>query len=219
MTLDYLRQLDILAPSVVRLFPVTIIGCGGIGSSTALALAKIGVEHITLIDGDTVEAHNIPNQLFRLADIGQPKVRACATMLREFSETTVSEIPSFFDSETPLSGIVASGVDSMKTRSEIWKKVRFNPEIPLYIDGRIGGDVIQIHTIEPCQIRDIETYEPWLFSDAEAAELPCTAQAIFYTSFTVAGLIASQLKKWLKKDPYYRLLTFDMKTVTTVLNE
>ena len=80
--IDYWRQLDILQPDdLVR--PITIIGVGGIGSPVALALTKMGCRRLTLFDPDTIEPHNLPNQLYRLRDVGRPKVEALADLLRE----------------------------------------------------------------------------------------------------------------------------------------
>lgn len=217
-TMNFLRQLDILDPNMVA-FPVALIGCGGIGSPTALALAKMGIGRITLIDPDSVEEHNLPNQLFRLFDTGQKKVFAAKDMLADFSPSDVTAVPDRFEGQTPLSGIVISGVDSMKSRQMIWDSVKWNLDVPLYIDGRIGGEIIQILTVRPSQIEDIEFYEDPdnLFPDSEAAELPCTRRGIIYTGFASAALICSQLKKWIKSEKYPRKISFDLKTLTTAL--
>ena len=58
-----LRQLEIAYPSQFKDRPITVIGAGGIGAATVVALAKTGFENITVYDFDTVEQHNLPNQL------------------------------------------------------------------------------------------------------------------------------------------------------------
>lgn len=213
---DYLRQLDILNPNMIT-FPVTLVGCGGIGSPAALLLAKMGCSQITLIDDDTVEDHNLPNQVYPLTAVGKTKVQACKTMIKSFADCQVKVIPQKFSGQFKLSGVVISGLDSMKARKAVWEAVKFNVDVPLYIDGRIGGEVLQVFTVLPSQIEDIEFYEPALFSDEEAQELPCTARAIMYTGFVIAGIIASQLKKWLKQESYFRKICFDLKTTTQIL--
>lgn len=214
--MNYRRQLDILDPDAI-VFPITLIGCGGIGSPTALALAKIGCQNLILIDHDTVEEHNLPNQFFRKSDTGKKKVRACKSMLQKFSDCDVKAIPEKFDNKQNLSGIVISGIDSMQARKEVWERIKNNLSVPLYIDGRIGGEIIQVFTIQPSHIEDIEMYEKALFPDKEAQELPCTARAIMYTGFVVAGLIASQLKKWIMNEQCFCKISFDLKTMSTVL--
>lgn len=213
--MEYLRQLDILDPNMI-VFPVSLIGCGGIGSPTALVLAKMGCENLTLIDGDSVEAHNLPSQIFRKTDIGKKKVDACKETVLEFTDCNINTVPEFFNKQS-LYGVVISGVDTMEARQKIWSRVRYNVEVPLYIDGRIGGEIVQIYTIRPSQLEDVEFYEKWLFPDEEVAELPCTAKAIVYIGFTIGALIASQLKKWLKNEPCYKRISFDLKTMTIVM--
>jgi tRNA A37 threonylcarbamoyladenosine dehydratase len=59
----FLRQLDIADPSQFKDKPVTVIGAGGIGAATVVALAKTGFENIAVYDFDRIEPHNLPNQL------------------------------------------------------------------------------------------------------------------------------------------------------------
>src|SRR5688572_9763698 len=121
---DYWRQLDLVTPEQLRT-PVTIVGAGGIGSPVALALAKMGCREIRLYDPDTIEPHNLPNQLYRLRDVGRPKVEALAEILREYTEVTVSAHLERVDGQR-LDGIVISAVDSMASREAIWRgSVRF----------------------------------------------------------------------------------------------
>lgn len=223
--MNHQRQLDILDPKLFR-FPITLIGCGGIGSPTALLLAKVGCPCLTLMDPDTVEEHNLPNQLFRLTDVGNiqkkesrplPKVIALMQLIEEFSECHITPLCQTFDGKQKLSGIVISGVDTMAVRKVIWEKVKNNIEVPLYIDGRIGGETIEVFTIHPMHLKDIEFYEKWIFPDDKAAELPCTARAIMYTGFLIASFIVSQVAKWLRDESVSRRINFDLKTMTSVI--
>ena len=64
---------------------VCIVGCGGLGSWTAAALACCGLERLVLVDDDTVALSNLNRQLlFRHEDVGRPKVVAAAEALRAF---------------------------------------------------------------------------------------------------------------------------------------
>src|SRR3989304_1851615 len=84
--MDFLRQLELVPPEALET-PVAVVGCGGIGSFAALALAKMGCRHLTLYDDDKVEEHNLPNQLYRPADVGRPKAEALAEIVRAFTGT------------------------------------------------------------------------------------------------------------------------------------
>jgi len=54
---------------------VALIGCGGLGGHAAEMLARIGVGHLTLIDPDVFDEHNLNRQNFSTPDVlGEPKV-------------------------------------------------------------------------------------------------------------------------------------------------
>ena len=53
-----------------------LIGGCGLGASTAIAAARMGFQHFVLIDGDTVDPHNLNRQFYDFADVGRPKVHA-----------------------------------------------------------------------------------------------------------------------------------------------
>ncbi len=62
---------------------VGIAGAGGLGSHVAMALVRIGVGRILIVDMDVVEPSNLNRQLYRIDQIGEPKVEALARNLRE----------------------------------------------------------------------------------------------------------------------------------------
>jgi hypothetical protein len=78
----------------------------------------------------------------------------------------------------------------------------------------MGGEVARIYSINPCDPDDIEFYESMLYDDAEATELRCTARAIIYNVFIIAGLIANQVKKFARAEKVVREIIFDLKTLT-----
>lgn len=56
---------------------VAVVGVGGTGCALLPLLYRMPVQGVTLIDGDTVEAVNLPRQpLYAGCDVGRPKVRA-----------------------------------------------------------------------------------------------------------------------------------------------
>lgn len=62
---------------------VGIAGAGGLGSNAAMMLARSGVGHLVLIDGDRVDASNLNRQHYMPRHVGRPKVDALAELLRE----------------------------------------------------------------------------------------------------------------------------------------
>ena len=63
--------------------------------------------------------------------------------------------------------------------------------------------------------RQLVSFAP---DDDEADPNACTAQAIIYNTFTVAGLIANQVKKYAKGEHLSREVIFDLKTLTLLVN-
>ncbi|HSK50414.1 MAG TPA: TOMM precursor leader peptide-binding protein [Solirubrobacterales bacterium] len=64
---------------------VAVLGVGGLGGSSALALASCGVGELWLVDGDRVELSNLNRQtLYTVDDVGQLKVEAAKRALRSF---------------------------------------------------------------------------------------------------------------------------------------
>ena len=157
---DYRDQTAIFDPAKFT-WPVHIIGAGGIGSAVIFPLLKLGVHELHVWDPDVVEAHNLPAQLlYRPSDIGMSKASAVQAFAeRQESDCQVVPHTEFVTADTPFDGIVISGVDSMKSRSHIWDAVKFNPLVPLYMDGRIGGEQLQLLSLNPSDIDGIDAYE------------------------------------------------------------
>lgn len=66
-----------------------VIGIGRTGSNVALALARLGVRQLTLIDPDTIEPHNLGEmQCITPVDVDLPKVQAVAEGLRARAKIT-----------------------------------------------------------------------------------------------------------------------------------
>ncbi len=211
--MEFLRQLDLLSPETLDL-PIHLIGCGGIGSFTALVLSKMGVQHLHLYDPDGIEEHNLPNQLFRLRDLGRFKVEALQEILQEFAGTPVQVQPVEVEAQR-MTGVVISGVDSMRARKAIWlRSIRYRAGVLRYLDARMGAEVARIYAVNPTDPGDIRFYEKTLYDDKEAEALPCTAAAIVYNGFAIASLIGNLIKRLATGEDLPREILFDLKTLT-----
>ena len=80
----------------------------------------------------------------------------------------------------------------------------------------MGAEVCRILTVNPFDPDDVKWYEKTLFSDEEASEEPCTAKSVIYNTFTIAGFIASQVKKFARAQPFAREITFDLKNLILI---
>lgn len=89
-----LPELDLVGQERLLGARILVVGAGGIGSPLLWYLAASGVGHITLIDHDVVEAHNLPRQvLFDAQDIGLLKSQVAARKLtNHYPDTSVEAI-------------------------------------------------------------------------------------------------------------------------------
>jgi molybdopterin/thiamine biosynthesis adenylyltransferase len=210
---DYWRQLDLVTPDELRQ-PVTVVGAGGIGSPTTLALAKMGCSRLTVYDPDVVEAHNLPNQLYRLEDVDRPKVEALSAIVQAFTGVELTARRERVEAQR-LRGLVVSGVDSMDARRRIWQgAIRYQAGVPFYVDARMGAEVARVYSTRPTDPDDVAAYEATLYDDDEATPDACTRQAIVYNVLAIAGLVANQVKKHVKGERVERELIFDLATLT-----
>lgn len=195
-TIEYTRQREFFDPSQ-HSAAATIVGCGGIGSFTALALAKLGVSKLNLIDMDTVEPHNLPNQFFAEDTMGYPKVLALDALVDAHAPdcSVTTHEHTFQDCDPfPINDIVISALDSMEQRAQLWEQVRMKLGCKLFLDGRLAGQKIVLYAVKPSSLTDIKGYEATLYSDAEALEDSCTARSIIDVGFAVASLMTRAVR-------------------------
>jgi len=193
----YLRQSTLLGPEKLR-FPVTVIGVGAIGSATAMTLSQMGCHNLTVYDGDLIELHNVSNQFCRYDYEGQLKVDSLKSIIKTLLDHEVQTIGEFFQEQhaAGLHGVVISGVDNMQIRKDIWNWIKEEPFLELYIDGRMASEIGEVFTVNPKNPFEVRFYEESLFPDEEGSQLPCTAQSIIFCPQILAGLIASQVKRF-----------------------
>ena len=77
---------------------VGIAGAGGLGSNSAVMLARSGVGRLIVIDGDVVEERNLNRQHYFPRHIGMNKVEALAAQIAELApQTSVEALPFWLD--------------------------------------------------------------------------------------------------------------------------
>ena len=198
--LDFTRQRGWFDPSTVNA-AATIVGCGGIGSFTAFALAKLGVSTLTLLDFDTVDELNVPNQMFTPDQVGQAKVTALASTIRASTGCEPETRQAPLEAGIPLAPIVVSALDSMAARRALWMQVRYRLDVKLLLDGRLGGENVVLYSVDPSNPTDVAGYEATLHSDAEAEDQPCTARSIIDVGFAIASLMTRAVRRHYGHEP------------------
>jgi len=188
----------------VEKFTYHILGCGAIGSSAAVQIARSGGKYFKLYDYDIVEEVNIGVSQYTYEHIGTPKVQALAELITQITNGTakVDLIPGEFENYYPnkKNNIVVLGFDNMDARlnavTEILKN-KIKPDI--LIDGRMGAETyIQYSYVNP----KLSNYKEDWFPDEEGSNEPCNAKATSYCSNMAGAFIANQIKQLTNKQPH-----------------
>lgn len=220
--IEHLRGLDWFNPTDHQDRGITIVGCGGIGSFSALALSKlIGTNgpSMTLIDFDDVEPHNVPNQLFAWTQTEMSKVHALSTTCLIFGGLQPEAVEGKVqDHPYVLSDIVVTGLDSMEARKDVWEAIGTTNTTRLLLDGRLLGERMTLHAIDMDDENAKAYYEhELLYDDSEAEQAVCTAQAIIYVGMFVGGLTARAVAKYLTLGRVEHTVSVNADTLNTIV--
>lgn len=153
-----------------------IIGCGSIGSHVAELLVRHGVKNLTLWDYDTVEAHNIANQLFFHDQINEEKTKALADILLRINPDLDITIKGRYEKEF-LSGYVFLCLDSIEARQMVVDTNINNNTIITMTDFRTGFTEGQSYFVDWSSRINRKNFRKSMdFNDEEAAKnAPTTA--------------------------------------------
>lgn len=103
---------------------IAIIGCGGLGSSLAIALGSTGIGEIHLVDFDEVSVHNIHRQIaFKVGDEGKYKAEVVGALVEArcpFVKTIlhVEKFESFATKDIQLD-LIIDATDNLPVRAKI----------------------------------------------------------------------------------------------------
>lgn len=210
-TIEYTRQELILSPEKAREAKVTVFGCGTVGSNVAVEAARLGIGNFVLYDFDDVEPHNIPSQRFTKDDLGMLKVDATAAHIEEVSnDANVTTHNTKVTGPVIVgSGIVVLAVDSMESRSAIYRVLKNQHGIDKILDFRMSGNVLQCYAFDPGQ----DAYEHTLFDDADAEPAPCGGRTVSYTGALSGAIGANYIRKVLNEQPVPFSTVMDMESM------
>jgi molybdopterin/thiamine biosynthesis adenylyltransferase len=133
---------------------VAIVGAGGLGGWVIEGLARMGVGHLVVVDGDTFEESNLNRQaLCSEAWLGRSKTEAARARVAEINaavEVTAHPVCADEDNLPELlrgADVVVDALDRLPLRLTL-QRVAQRLGIPM-VHGAIGGYVGQVMTILP----------------------------------------------------------------------
>ena len=140
----------------IRAMHVCVVGLGGVGSWAVVALARSGIEALTLIDYDEICASNINRQIHALeSSLGRKKIAALSERVRQINPHCIcNTIDDFITDRNlfdhlPLAegfDFVIDAIDSIKFKAALIYYCKRN-RIPVITTGAAGG------LTDPLQIR------------------------------------------------------------------
>ncbi len=210
-TIHLTRQASLIPIEALNV-PITVIGCGAIGSFTTLSLAKMGFEDIEVWDADVVSVENMNSQFFRFRDIDKSKTMALKEIVQDFTKVKIRTKTRFYE-EGILDGIVIVAVDSMSARKTVWENHAGKSTSTIaIIDPRMGAEEAQLHVVIPMDPTDQKVYPKSLYTDEDAVQEACTAKATVYTATMLSGLVCKAVKDIITtKKPSFRKALWSIK--------
>lgn len=186
---------------------VLVIGCGGLGSWSAMLLARLGIGQLTLADADRFTRSNLHRQLAEPADLNVPKAHALArTVARHMlSPGTITGIAQPWPDAwrhvpAPVDGLLV-GVDNNRARlaaSDFARRL----EVPaafvmLSVDGYRVQGVLQAPD-GPCLSCFLPNLDPDRAMPCAAASAPGCLVAAGHAVELLAGWLMGRrdLPRW-----------------------
>lgn len=153
----YSRNMNMLSPeenASLSKYKVCVVGCGGLGGYIIEMLARLGIGHLTVVDGDVFEETNLNRQLLSdMNSLGKSKALAAKERVNKVNPLiNVKAISGKLTEENGLEilighDVVVDALDSIDTRLLIQKQTE-ELNIPL-VHGAIAGWYGQVTTIFP----------------------------------------------------------------------
>ena len=196
-----------------------ILGCGAIGSSAAIQLARMGAENFALYDGDIVEQPNVGVSQYNIKDIGKNKVDCLShhiiniTGNKKKIDIFHGKFPEDNDWQ-PMSennDIVILGFDNMASRlAAVTNITNHNIKPFAVIDGRMGAEHYQQYILPKPTLK--EYLKSW-YPDSDSDPEPCTMKATSYCSNMSGSLICNGVRKIINWQPYDKKISFNFPTM------
>ena len=157
--LRYLRNHDAISEAeqvILAQKRVLVVGCGGLGGYAIECLARIGVGHLRVVDGDVFDETNLNRQLLSSSmNLGRPKT--LAAQQRVMAVNPLVEVEAFqtlliAENAVPLldgCDVAVDALDNIPSRLVLQQAAK-TAGIPL-VHGAVAGWIGQVCVVQPGQ--------------------------------------------------------------------
>ncbi|MDD6310782.1 MAG: HesA/MoeB/ThiF family protein [Firmicutes bacterium] len=215
MDIRYTRNIGTISEdeqSALATKRVCVVGCGGLGGGVIEGLVRIGVGHLTVVDGDVFDETNLNRQVLSNEDnLGHPKaVEARLQMKTINSNVQIDSVQGLLTEENAAAiiaghDLVVDALDNMEARLVLEDKCE-EAGIPL-VHGAIGGWQGQVTVVMPgdCILHQI-------YEDAEVDKSVKPTNPPFTPAVVSAIEVSEAVKVLLGREEALRgkVLTLDL---------
>ena len=217
----YLRNQDALSEAdqaTLAIDRVLVVGCGGLGGTVVECLARIGVGHLRVVDGDVFEASNLNRQILcSTMNLNRPKTLAAKQRVMAVNplvEVDAVQANLTVENATSLLAdcdVAVDCLDNIPARLVLQEAAK-NAGLPL-VHGAVAGWCGQVCVVQPGE--DLLSI---LYGDArEEQGEEVSAGTLSFTAAAVGALQAAEVVKLLLGKPGLRgeLLVLDLLNATS----
>lgn len=202
--------------------PIHIVGCGAIGSHVAEQLTRMGCEDIHLWDFDTVEAHNITNQMFIQGDLKTLKTQAVYAMMMDINPDSMSHTTPHNKgwAGEMLNGYVFLCVDNIDLRRKIVETNQHNPNCIAFFDFRMRLTDAQHYMAvrnDEASMKKLLASMDFTHEEAKDAtpKSACNVElSVIYTVKTITALGVANFVKLILQQPTKDMILVDLNQFT-----
>lgn len=138
----------------LRSFKACVVGCGGLGGYVIEELGRLGIGHITAVDGDVFEESNLNRQILSTTEnLGSSKACAAQERMKKVNpEIRVAPVYKRLNTENGLDiirghDIIIDALDNIESRL-VLEKLAESADIPI-VHGAIAGWFGQVSAVFP----------------------------------------------------------------------
>lgn len=166
---------------------ICVCGAGAIGSNLVNNLLRQGINNLTVIDMDRVEAKNVATQVYTLRDVGQKKASALKSLMHQATKkvlTTVDKELRQNNASKLLKGhdLVIDAFDNWESRSLV-KKICTNLKIPCVHAGMSDNGFSEIKWNDSYSIPKVEVEQD------DICDYPLAANLVHVTASILAEIV------------------------------